>query len=186
MELGEIKRKLQEHFTDGLVTIVGSGLSVACGLPNMQELAEELRKQIALIENDGVKEEWVPIRKKLLSGVTLEEALRDIAVDNPIIPHILKISGDFVSAREKKVLSQVYEGKMRLPFSSVLPYLSFSSDRINVVTTNYDRLIEIAAEISGFGIDTLFPGQYYGRFDPELRAYPNSLEQRNVIMAQTK
>ena len=168
MDLGEIKKKLQEHFTDGLVTVVGSGLSVACGLPSMQELAEELRKQIALIEDDDVKEEWGQIEEKLLSLVTLEEALRDVAVDNPVIPHIVKITGDFVSTREREVFGRVYNGKMRLPFSAVLPFLSFSSDRINVVTTNYDRLIEVAAEINGFGVDTLFPGQYYGRFNPEL------------------
>ena len=42
MHIGEIKKRLQEHFTDGLVTIVGSGLSVACGLPGMRELAVAL------------------------------------------------------------------------------------------------------------------------------------------------
>ena len=168
MDLGEIKKRLQEHFTDGLVTVVGSGLSVGCGLPSTQELAEELRMQMAMIGDECVKREWGRIEGELLRGVTLEEALRDVAVDNPVIPNIVNITADFVSAREREVLRRVYAGKMRLPFSAVLPYLSFSSDRINVVTTNYDRLIEISAEIGGFGVDTLFAGQYYGRFDPEL------------------
>jgi len=42
MKEGDIKKRIQEHFTDGLVTIVGSGLSVDAGLPGMQELGRFL------------------------------------------------------------------------------------------------------------------------------------------------
>ena len=42
-DLHELKLLLQDHFRDGLVTVVGSGLSCAEGLPGMTELAEHLR-----------------------------------------------------------------------------------------------------------------------------------------------
>jgi hypothetical protein len=42
MMLDEIKKHLQGHFTDGLVTVIGSGLSCAEGLPGMGELADHL------------------------------------------------------------------------------------------------------------------------------------------------
>ena len=42
MELDALKKRLQEHLTDGLVTIVGSGLSIAEGIPGMGELASHL------------------------------------------------------------------------------------------------------------------------------------------------
>jgi hypothetical protein len=168
VDLGEIKKKLQEHFTDGLVTIVGSGLSVACGLPSMQELAEELQKQIPLSKDEHIRKSWEQIKQELAKKVVLEEALRNVAVDNPVIPLIIKITGDFIVSRERAVLSWVYAGEIKLPFCSVLPHLIFSSNRVYVITTNYDRLIEIAAEMCGLGIDTLFPGQYYGQYNPTL------------------
>jgi hypothetical protein len=46
MDLHTIKIRLQEHLSDGLVTIVGSGLSCAEGLPGMGELATYLQQQV--------------------------------------------------------------------------------------------------------------------------------------------
>ena len=46
MDLHTVKVRLQEHLSDGLVTIVGSGLSCAEGLPGMGELANYLLAEI--------------------------------------------------------------------------------------------------------------------------------------------
>ena len=46
MDLDALKLRLQNHFSDGLVTIVGSGLSVAEGLPSMGQLAAHLLAEI--------------------------------------------------------------------------------------------------------------------------------------------
>ena len=42
MDLHEVKKRLQQHLSDGLVTVVGSGLSCAEGIPGMPELADHL------------------------------------------------------------------------------------------------------------------------------------------------
>jgi len=162
MDIGEIKKRLQEHFTDGLVAIVGSGLSMASGLPGMEELAKHLIEMMEKITQKEVQKAWAPIGSKLAKGVTLEEALKDIEIDNPVLEHIVCISGRLLESRERDVVNKVYSGELNLPFTKLLPYLSLNSVRTYVITTNYDRLIEIAAEMGGFGVDTLFPGQYYG------------------------
>ncbi|WGR70347.1 MULTISPECIES: hypothetical protein [unclassified Bradyrhizobium] len=46
MNLHELKLLLQRHFSDGLVTVVGSGLSCAEGLPGMGALAAHLQSTI--------------------------------------------------------------------------------------------------------------------------------------------
>ncbi len=46
VDLHEVKEQLQQHLTDGLVTIVGSGLSAAEGLPTMSKLEAHLRQSI--------------------------------------------------------------------------------------------------------------------------------------------
>ena len=168
MDFNEVKKRLQGHFTDGLVTIVGSGLSVAAGLPGMKELAEHLLKAMDGEGQGDVQTQWKPIREKLAAGMMLEIALKDVDVGNVVLDRIVNVTARFVESREREVLQRIYRDDVKLPFAGLLPHLSFNSDRISVITTNYDRLIEFAAEIAGLGIDTLFPGQYYGEFDPGL------------------
>ena len=46
MDVGKLKQRLQDHFTDGLVTVVGAGLSVAEGIPGMDALADHLQRNV--------------------------------------------------------------------------------------------------------------------------------------------
>jgi hypothetical protein len=46
MDLHTLKLYLQNSFTDGLLTIVGSGLSVAEGIPGMSDLALRLQEEL--------------------------------------------------------------------------------------------------------------------------------------------
>jgi len=48
VDLHDLKLVLQRHFSDGLVTIVGSGLSCAEGLPGMAELATHLQSTLGI------------------------------------------------------------------------------------------------------------------------------------------
>ena len=58
MELGALKKLLQEHLGDGLVLIIGSGLSCAEGVPGMGALGHHLVTHIPPLlseEDDGVR-----------------------------------------------------------------------------------------------------------------------------------
>ena len=45
LDLSEVKRQLQDHLQEGLLLIIGSGLSIAEGIPGMWPLAEHLKKK---------------------------------------------------------------------------------------------------------------------------------------------
>jgi len=75
MDLGELKQHLQEHFTDGLVTIVGSGLSVAEGIPGMRDLATHLQKEVPTRLSSESRPVWDRISAELDKGTDLETTM---------------------------------------------------------------------------------------------------------------
>lgn len=46
LDLSAVKRRLQDHLQEGLLIVVGSGLSAAEGIPGMGLLAEHLKREI--------------------------------------------------------------------------------------------------------------------------------------------
>ncbi len=111
MQLGEIKKRLQGHFTDGLVTIVGSGLSMASGLPGMEELAEHLIEVMGKRCKGEAQTQWEPIETELRKGIAIEEALKNIEVDNPVLERrnlnwcaSWKKQGEFIWAKLQRMI----------------------------------------------------------------------------------
>jgi len=45
LEMSKVKRLLQDHLQEGLLLIIGSGLSIAEGIPGMGPLTELLKKR---------------------------------------------------------------------------------------------------------------------------------------------
>jgi hypothetical protein len=54
---------------------------------------------------------------------------------------------------------EVFTKARTLRFARLLKHVLKPTTGVPVVTTNYDRLLEIAAEEAGLGVDTLFVGQ---------------------------
>ena len=76
MELNELKETIQEFFQENTVTIVGSGLSAAEGIPGMNDLAKCLIGEMpSLIHAQADIDAWNGISTELAAGKGLEEAL---------------------------------------------------------------------------------------------------------------
>lgn len=162
MDTHALKERLQNHFTDGLVTIIGCGLSTAEGLPDMAELAECLRIQIPnCIDNEELPV-WNQIVALLDQGDNIEEAMIKRPPTASLEAQIVTISAEFLLEAEAKVIDEVLRGERILRFTELLPHMLKPPSGIPVITTNYDRLIEIASEMVGLGVDTLFVGYHFG------------------------
>lgn len=46
MELSQVKKILQDHLQEGLLLVVGTGLSMPEGIPGMGQMAEHLKNSI--------------------------------------------------------------------------------------------------------------------------------------------
>lgn len=161
MLLHDLKLLLQSHFTDGLVTIVGSGLSCAEGLPGIADLGSYLESTLASVLSGEDLERWIDLRPRIASK-GLEAALFEKPPTSTLEAAIVARTAELILAREREVVTKVFTRKRTLPFTKLLRHLLKPDTGVPVVTTNYDRLIEIAAEEAGLGVDTLFVGQFAG------------------------
>lgn len=171
MDLAKIKVRMQEHFTDGLVTIVGSGLSVAEGIPGMAGLASHLMEQVPDRLEGNSKAGWSPIADELASGTDLETTLLKHAPDAALEARIVEATAELILAAETKILGGAIEGAVRLRFSRLLAHMLKPKSGIPIITTNYDRLVELAVELEGLSLDTLFVGTHVGKLCPEESKY---------------
>ena len=111
------------------------------------------------------------VEAELAIGDGLEAALHRVQVSEDLGAAILSVTGSYVLEGEREVIRSAVAGERTLSFARLLPYLNPQpNDPVPVVTVNYDRLIEFGAEMSGWGVDTMFVGARLGVLDPGLSA----------------
>lgn len=162
--IDSIKKKLQDHFKDGLTIIIGSGLSCAEGLPGMRKLAEYLSNELPtrILESD--KTLWAEIEPKLFTD-GLEKALVN-PISETLEKEIILLVSSYLIEHEQRVVEEVLLGKRQLRLTKLLSHILIDK-YIPIITTNYDRLVEIAVEEAGYGVDTLFVGKFISKLDPQ-------------------
>ena len=164
MDLHILKSRLQAHLGDGLVTFVGSGVSCAEGLPGMGELADYLLANVGHGLSDADAASW-SAASQLISTKGLEAALLAAPPTPQLEASISAATGRLISERERTVVSEVFTGKRKLRLTRLLMHLVKPVAGMTIVTTNYDRLVEIAAEEADIGADTMFIGRFAGQLN---------------------
>jgi len=160
----EIFKQLQSHLTDGLVIVVGSGLSCAEGLPGMGELGDHLHNNLEGQISPDDQALWDKIRPEMITN-GLEAALLSTQPSPSLEDGILRHTIDLILSKEREVIQGVFSGARTLPLSSFLERIRIPNTGLPIITTNYDRLIEIAAEEINLGVDTMFVGNFAGSLD---------------------
>lgn len=165
MDLDSLKRKIQNHFTDGLAVVVGSGLSAAEGIPGMWDLGQHLLREIPPHVTSPSTSVWKAIEDDLRNNVDLETTLLRNQPDELLESSIMKTTARYLLDFERAIFQDVFCNGRKLRFTRLLEVLSKETSGIPVITTNYDRLIELATEQAGIGIDSSFVGHRHGVFD---------------------
>lgn len=169
MDKESLYTDIQKMFGRGIVTLIGSGASCARGLPSMGQLAGHL---ITAITEDKLSQAdwaiWEPIATRLAKGDGLEAALELPYVSDSLLDVIVKESGTHVAAAESAAINDLLTGKSESVLGPLMQLLLVTGDQPDVITTNYDRLIEIDAALHEIPIDTMFYGQTVGRLDEHL------------------
>lgn len=170
LELSEVKRQLQDHLQEGLLLIIGSGLSIAEGIPGMGPLAEHLKKRISselLLRLDPA---WSEVIAALDKGDHIEAAMSKVMLNESTVNAIIQETALFISAKEREVFERVLSGQRVLPFTIFAKHLFKAGRKFHLLTPNYDRLIELATEVAEIGVDSRFFGYLHGRSEPKRSA----------------
>lgn len=102
MEMNDIKKYVQDFFQDGTVTIIGSGLSIAEGLPSMVNLSDELKRNIpSLIETAEDEKKWTQINEYFDKGVGLEQTLHEVEPTKSLERKIRSLTASYIRGKEE-------------------------------------------------------------------------------------
>ena len=157
--------------------IVGTGLSVIYGVPGMRDLAEHLAKEIDQSSDEHLKEIWKNHSDKIETN-GLEAGLANLTQnENDLVDAIKPITAKFILESEEKLHETILEKKTG--FCRLLAYLSgtvsVGKKLIDIMTPNYDRIIEIVCDKLGIGVITGFTGSLYGKFNRNLLKQPTEV-----------
>ena len=176
MDIDTIKKLIQEFFQEGTVTIVGSGLSLAEGIPGMGELAKELQGKVpVMLSASEDVANWKAISDDLTNGVGLEQALHNTKPSANVEECIRKITAAYIGEADGVLFEDIVKKGKQLRFSEYLQQFNIRNQGMTVITTNYDRLIEYACEVNDIMADTLFVGKYISRFKPDKSKYASCI-----------
>jgi hypothetical protein len=164
MDYDDTVKFVQEHFTDGLALVIGSGLSAAEGIPGMPALATHLSSGAGVLTGtDAVL--WGQIKAVLDADEGLEAALLKHSPSDTLEVWIARLTCELLMPKEREVMSAVLRGDRSLRLTTFLAKVLKPTNGLPILTPNYDRLIEMACEMAGFHVDTTAVGHYAGAFD---------------------
>ena len=154
--------------------IVGTGLSVIYGVPGMKDLAEHLEKEIKKSSIEDLKAIWEKHYSEI-KNKGLEAGLASLTqTESILVDAIRPITARYILESEEKLHKAILEKDTG--FSKLLLYLSgtVSVDKkvFDIMTPNYDRIIEIVCDKLGIGVITGFSGSLYQKFDKNLLKQP--------------
>lgn len=152
--------------------IVGTGLSITYGVPGMKQLAKYLQKEISKSKDASLKEIWNN-RYDVIKNKGLEVGLANLTPAETILADTIKpLTAKYILKREESLHKSILE--QDTGFSKLLVYLcrtvGANYKLIDIMTPNYDRIIEIICDKLGIGVITGFEGNLYcGFYDNLLR-----------------
>lgn len=154
MEKNQIYKLIQEYLKDPPVVIWGSGATAGFGLPSMQDLNGALKSQFPSFNE---------------SNNNLEDELgKDKYRDN--FPNMKALIYETVRERDLKVLTDIlndpskYEGIKRM----IEKFLEPHPHIFNIITTNYDRVLEYVLSFYNINYVDGFSGRLLSVFNEEL------------------
>lgn len=157
--------------------IVGTGLSITYGVPGMNLLAAHLEKEINKSSDINLRKMWNKHYNDINAN-GLEAGLTNLTQEeNVLVDAIKPITARYILESEEKLHKVIFESNTG--FSKLLLYLSstvsVNKKVIDIMTPNYDRIIEIVCDKLKIGVITGFTGNLYSKFNRNFLRRPTEI-----------
>ena len=162
---------VQALFRRGVVIVVGSGASNGYGLPGMSALASYLVGAVPahLVDlGNDCQVEWDRIANELKADAGLEAALGNGSIPGELIDLITDLITKCIKESESAAIASILGAPEVSTFGRLFGHILKTAPVADVITTNYDRLIEVHAAKAGVRVDSMFYGHTIGRLDAAL------------------
>lgn len=163
-EMESMQLLLQDCVGKIPVIVLGSGASAAHGIPGMDSLGKHLAASMlpAHCNTEHHLAGWQDFLDKV-QKMDLESALTGVNVTPEVLEHIVRTTWKFLNAADFRVFEQVLANRRLLSLTQLFQHLlSSTATELQVVTPNYDRLAEYAAEAAGYCSYTGFTFGLFG------------------------
>lgn len=163
MDQENIFKAIQKSVINTPLILVGSGASAPHGLPSMNVLGHHLIAQL------GGKYHGTPcwdiFEENIADGQDLETALTGIELTAEVLEDIRCETWNLISSKDLELFAQLLFSHKTLPLTRILKkFYQTHPRRIDIITTNYDRLVEYACDLAEIPVMVGFNGQYLKRF----------------------
>ena len=155
--------------------IVGTGLSIAMNIPGMSKLSEKLEESFQNNEYLDSKALWDKYKNKVKKE-GLEAALLEVSIsEESFVETIRIITSEFILDEEYKEHFNILN--KRSGFEKLLNYLlgtvSINNQVIDIMTPNYDRIIELICDKLKLSTTSGFTGNIYQTFNENILKQPH-------------
>lgn len=174
MDKEQIYERIQKQLSMVPLMLIGTGGSMPYGIPGMKALADRLIESLsAKYSHLG---DWHVFEDKLVRGMDLENALVDIHFSDEVIVDIVEATWQLVCDKDIELMKSWDIHKNGLPLGKIIRRFYQADPRcVNIITTNYDRVIEYACDQMGLPVNTLFRGEYFKRYCDE------NIQRKNIV-----
>ena len=160
----ELARLAQQFLGDRPIVVLGTGATIPHGLPSMSQLADQLLARVSQPTAD-----WDEFSERLSETKDLERALHDVALLDSSVEALVRETWRIVTDKDLAAHSSFLSASEPLPLSRLFRHLLRTADaRLNVVTTNYDRIAEYAANLANGCVTTGMSPGWFQRFVPTI------------------
>ncbi len=148
MSKTDYEKQAQDYYGKAPLIVLGSGASAAHGLSGMGALAAHLISHTDILGLSPTDEAcWDQFCQLLNSGVDLESALHQVSVSEELTVKVIKATWSLINSEDVQSFRNCLQDRTIFPLGRLITHMFRSSlSKINIVTTNYDRLAEYACE----------------------------------------
>lgn len=146
----KVFKVVQQFLQNPPVIIWGSGATIPYGIPGMDDLRESLKSEL----------------EELDENTNLEKALGEIQ-DSEKVDRIKKIVRNEILKKDQECLERVIQntGLLNPIVKMIEKFYNAHPQKIDIVTTNYDRVLEYALSLGRFPYTDGFTGRALSKFN---------------------